>query len=258
MMLLANGEYTSEHSAGESSDSSSSDEEEKECEVPPVEGDILMVRRLLGSMNKEEDETQRRNIFHSRCMVKGKVCSLIIDGGSCTNVASKRLVEKLGLVTFMHPSPYTLQWLSEDGELVVDKQVNIAFSIGKYVDEVVCDVVPMEMSHLLLGRPWQYDRKVTHDGLTNKYSFLFKRQKVSLTPLSPREVCEDQIKIRVRKEQERKEGREKIPKKSKKKEGKKIRSDKSLLLREKETNRVLIKKQPLYLLMPNNICLSSV
>ena len=48
--------------------------------------------------------------------------------------------------------------------------MNIAFCIGKYVDEVVCDVVPMKASHLLLGRPWQYDRKVTHDGLANKYS----------------------------------------------------------------------------------------
>jgi len=148
----------------------------------------------------------------------GKVCSLIIDGWSCTNVASKRLVEKLGLVTSIHPSPYALQWLSEDGELVVDKQVNITFSIGKYVDEVVCDVVPMEASHLLLGWPWQYDRKVTHDGLANKYSFLFKGQKVLLTPLSPREVCEDQLKMRVKREQERKEGREKIPEKDKKKE----------------------------------------
>jgi len=27
-----------------------------------------------------------------------------------------------------------LQWLSEDGELVLDKQVDITFSIGKYVD----------------------------------------------------------------------------------------------------------------------------
>jgi len=221
MMLLANGEYISEHSAGDSSESSSSDEEEKECEVPLLEGDLLMVRRLLGSMNKEEDETQRRNIFRSRCMVMGKVCSLIIDGGSCTNVASKQLVEKLGLVTSMHPSPYTLQWLSEDGELVVDKHVNIAFSISKYVDEVVCDAVPMDASHLLLGRPWQYDRKVTHDGLTNKYSFLFKGQKVSLIPLSPRDICEDQIKMRLRREQERKEGREKIPKKARKRKVKK-------------------------------------
>jgi len=58
-----------------------------------------MVKRLLGSMNIEEDETQRRYIFHCRCIVMGKVCPLIIDGGSCTNVASKQLVEKLSLVT---------------------------------------------------------------------------------------------------------------------------------------------------------------
>jgi len=126
-------------------------------------------------------------------------------------------MEKLGLVTSIHPSLYALQWLSGDGELVVDKQVNIGFSIGKYVDEVVCDMVPMEVSHLLLGRPWQYDRKVTHDDLANKYSFMFKGPKVSLTPLSPREVCEDQLKTRVKTEQERKEGREKIQEKDKKK-----------------------------------------
>jgi len=35
----------------------------------------------------------------------------------------------------------------------MDKQVNIVFSIGKCVDEVVCDVVLMEASHLLLRRP---------------------------------------------------------------------------------------------------------
>jgi len=34
-------------------------------------------------------------------------------------------VEKLDLVTSIHPSPYALQWFSEDGELIVDKQVNI-------------------------------------------------------------------------------------------------------------------------------------
>ncbi|WVZ26208.1 hypothetical protein V8G54_004752 [Vigna mungo] len=99
MMLLENGEYISEHSAGESS---SSDKDDKEFEIPLLEGDLLMIMRLLGSMNKEEDETQRKIIFHSRCMVMGKVCSLIIDGGSCTNVASTWLVEKLGLVTSIH------------------------------------------------------------------------------------------------------------------------------------------------------------
>jgi predicted nucleotide-binding protein (sugar kinase/HSP70/actin superfamily) len=39
----------------------------------------------------------------------------------------------------------------------------ISFSIGKYKDEVLCDVVSMHDTHLLLGRPWQFDRKAKHD-----------------------------------------------------------------------------------------------
>ncbi|XP_071727971.1 uncharacterized protein [Rutidosis leptorrhynchoides] len=59
-----------------------------------------------------EDTSQRENIFHSRCTVKGKVCSLIVDGGSCANAASAYMVEKLELVTKKHPHSYKLQWLT--------------------------------------------------------------------------------------------------------------------------------------------------
>jgi len=90
-------------------------------------------------------------------------------------VASTRVVEKLGLTTISHAKPYKLQWLSEKGEIVVNKQVIIAFSIGKYKDEVLCDVVPMEATHILLGRPCQFDRKILHDGLTNNFFFTFQR-----------------------------------------------------------------------------------
>ena len=72
---------------------------------------------------------------------------MIIDGGSCVNVASKLLVEKLGLHTLKHPRPYKLQWLNESGEVKVNKQVLVSFSIGRYKDEV-----PMHASHILLGR----------------------------------------------------------------------------------------------------------
>ena len=98
----------------------------------------------------------------------GKICSLIIDGGSCTNVASQRLIEKLALKTSPHPRPYKLQWLSENGELVVDRQVLICFPIGKYVDEIRFDVVSIEANHLLLGRPWHYNRDVVHKGWCHK------------------------------------------------------------------------------------------
>jgi hypothetical protein len=128
-------------------------------------------------------------MFHTRCFVNNNVCSVIIDGGSCTNVASTYLVEKLALTTLKHPLPYRLQWLNECGE------VKVALSTGKYEDGVLCDVVPMHACHLLLGRPWQYDRRAMHDGFTNKYSFTHNRQSITLVPLTPKQVREDQLKL---------------------------------------------------------------
>jgi len=36
--------------------------------------------RVLSVLNKVEEQAQRENLFHTRCLIKGKVCSLIIDG----------------------------------------------------------------------------------------------------------------------------------------------------------------------------------
>ena len=71
-----------------------------------VDGESLVARRALSAQVKEENNNQRENLFHTRCFVKNKVCSVIIDGGSCTNVASTELVEKLALPTIKHPRPY--------------------------------------------------------------------------------------------------------------------------------------------------------
>ena len=86
---------------------------------------------------------------------------------------------------------------------MVNKQVLITFAIGKYKDEVFCDVVSMEATHILLGGPWQYDTQVIHDGLTNHVSFNFQWHKVILKPLSPKEVHEDQIKMKNKRENEK-------------------------------------------------------
>ena len=145
----------------------------------------LVARRALSLQAKGVDEVQRENIFHTRCYVQDKVCSVIIDGGSCTNVASTIMVEKLGLPMVKYPRPYKLQWLNDSGEIRVNKQVLVAFRIGKYEDEVLCDVVPMQVGHLLLGRPWQFDRQMKHDGFTNKWSFVLNQRSITLVPLTP-------------------------------------------------------------------------
>ena len=100
--------------------------------------------------------------------------SVIIDGGSCHNLASEELCSKLQLVKRKHPHPYKVQWLSDSGTIRVEHTVQVSFKIGAYEETLECDVVPMTVCHLLLGRPWQLDRDVFHNGRTNNYSFKMK------------------------------------------------------------------------------------
>lgn len=64
----------------------------------------------------------------------------------------------------------------------------VHFSIGsRYSDEVWCEVFPMDACHIVLGRPWQYDRRVSHDGYSNTYTFKKARVNIKLVPLDIRE-----------------------------------------------------------------------
>jgi len=192
MVIRDNGEIETD----DETELSNTQQEDEDDEEFAVHGELLVTRRALSVQIKEDEEDQRENIFHTRCHVQNKVCSMIIDGGSCTNVASTTLVEKLGLPTRKHPRPYKLLWFNDSAEAKVNKQVLIHFSIGKYEDEVLCDVVPMQAGHILLGRPWQFDRRVSHDGFTNKYSFVHNARSITLVPLTPSQVNEDQVRIK--------------------------------------------------------------
>ncbi|XP_074298982.1 uncharacterized protein LOC141629974 [Silene latifolia] len=164
------------------------DEEQKEAAevVLPDSGLSLVTWRVMHTQPQPLELDKRQQIFRTRCTIKGRVCNLIIDGGSFTNVASSTLIEKLSLPTINHPCPYKLRWLNKGAEVRVDKQCLVSFSIGKnYVDEVLCDVLPMDACHLLLGRPWEFERDSIHHGKENTYSFKFASKRVILSPLPP-------------------------------------------------------------------------
>ena len=106
-------------------------------------------------------DSQRCNLFKTKALVgPNKACKVIIDGGSCRNLASKELCAKLKLQYLPHPHPYYIQWLSDSGEMKVNHMVRVNFEIGPYKDSIEFDVVPMTVCHLLLGRSWLYDRHV--------------------------------------------------------------------------------------------------
>jgi len=44
------------------------------------EGELLVIRRALSGLASQDEFEQRESIFHTRCTVGGKLCSLIIDG----------------------------------------------------------------------------------------------------------------------------------------------------------------------------------
>ncbi|XP_013698074.2 uncharacterized protein LOC106401989 [Brassica napus] len=176
--------------------------DEEACFDYPVHGPLLVTRRSLSVQPKTNEKEQRENLFHSRCLVSEKVCFLIIDGGSCTNVASDTLVRKLGLATRPLSRPFRLEWLNEAGKQYVKEQVTVPITIGRYKDEVVCNIPPMDACHILLGRPWQFDKRAMHDGFTNRHSFDHKGKKITLVPLTPLEVHQDQIQLKKSRDKE--------------------------------------------------------
>ena len=58
--------------------------------------------------------------------------------------------------------------LNDSGTMKVVSQALISFTLGKYKDEVLCDVLPMQAENILLGRPWQFDKRVMYDDYLNR------------------------------------------------------------------------------------------
>jgi len=80
----------------------------------------------------------------------------------------------LNLETIPHHKPYPLGWITRDTSLQVTRKCLFKFAItANFVDEVELDVVPLDISSVVLGSPYLYDRKAVFYCHENKYH-LFK------------------------------------------------------------------------------------
>ena len=113
---------------------------------------------------------------------------MIIDSGSTDNLVSIEMVEQLELETTAHPKSNKVSWLQKGHQVMVTKQCLVEFKIGGYNDNILCDVIPMDVCHLLLGRPWQYDRNVIHDWRMNTYTLEKNGRTHMLHPIKDKEV----------------------------------------------------------------------
>lgn len=131
------------------------DDEADDIDVLPIKGESLVVRRVMTTPKVQEEDWRRRNIFRTRVFCGGKVCNVILDGGSSENIVSKEVVEKLKIPIEKHHHPCKVAWFCRGNEVPVTACCLVKFTMGNNVeDEAWCDVVAMDACHILLGRPW--------------------------------------------------------------------------------------------------------
>ncbi|KAK1607479.1 hypothetical protein QYE76_031152 [Lolium multiflorum] len=127
MLVREDGEYDSASDFDEDTlaliaarDGANSDSE-REMEV--MEADTadqyrsLVAQRVLSVQLSKAEHDQRHNLFQTRGVVKERAIRIIIDGGSCNNLASVDMVEKLSLPTRQRTHPYYIQWFESSRKL---------------------------------------------------------------------------------------------------------------------------------------------
>ena len=68
------------------------------------------------------------------------------------------------------PKPYQVTW-SNGHVIPVTHICLVSFKLRGYEDQIWCDVIHMNIAHILFGRPWLFYQKVHHDTEANTYTF---------------------------------------------------------------------------------------
>ncbi|KAK1643004.1 hypothetical protein QYE76_060809 [Lolium multiflorum] len=122
-----------EYETGDDVDPNAPDEDDYDSDgfdAFPSEAQTIVVSQCVLNVQSSAS-THRCNLFQTKALVgPDKACKVIIDGGSCRNLASKELCAKLKLKYLPHPHPYYIQWLSNNGEMKVSHMVRVDFEIG--------------------------------------------------------------------------------------------------------------------------------
>ena len=85
-------------------------------ELEQGDNNLLVQQVLLG---KKVETCQTSNLFKNGCKSTGKICKVIVDGGSTNNLVVEEMVQKLGLKILKHPYPYRIDWLQGKHDLQV-------------------------------------------------------------------------------------------------------------------------------------------
>ena len=90
------------------------------------------------------------------------------------------MVIKVGLQVVPHPQSYKVSWVNSTS-IDVKERYLVPIDFVTYSDKIWCDVVIMNVGHIILCRLWLYNLDVC--GCSNFYSFVYDGKKVKLVPM---------------------------------------------------------------------------
>ena len=76
---------------------------------------------------------------------------MIVDSDSCINVVASKLIT-LGMKLVKHLNLYKVTWI-DTTSIDVQEKIQILIQFVTYTDNVWCDILPMNVGHIILGRP---------------------------------------------------------------------------------------------------------
>ena len=126
---------------------------------------VNVVRCALAEQ-RGTDDWRRSAIFQTYTKCGDKTCKVIIDSGSCINAVSSSVVSRLGLKLTPHPNPYKVSWV-DTSSIAIKERCVVPLQFLTYKAEIWCDVIPIDVGYIILGRPWLYDLNVTLHGRSN-------------------------------------------------------------------------------------------
>jgi hypothetical protein len=143
---------------------------------------VATTKLQLGEPDKPEEGER---LFHSYMWVKGTVLHFIIDSGSQKNLISAEVVKRLALPTMSHPQPYTIGWLCQGSDLRVIQQCPLSYDIKPFKDEVLCDVAPLEVCDVLLGKPYLWKCHVVYESRPRSFIITLNKKLYRIPEVVP-------------------------------------------------------------------------
>ena len=166
-----------------------------------------------GNSSKEMEDAEpskkaREELFRISIQVKQSVVDCIFDPGCEKNLISEALVTQLGLETVPHEKPYVLEWCNSKARMEVSKRCKLKFAVtGRFIDEVECEVVPLDVCHVVLGSPYLWDRDAVYYRRAQEYLLVKDGLKYSMARNRIIERVHGQQKAECKTSKQRKRGK---------------------------------------------------